>query len=1196
MYMRAIFIMCLIWVHMCTSAQIKYGVGAIIETQNHLWILDSLSRDRECIMLLWRVKDKGNAKRFAVPNNLILKDNDKGRSFSPTIITPSKYKTRKFESIQLKMVFPAIGDSSTCISLYSSPTFYLDSLNIPAVSSYMVFSGEIRWFSEPRYHVPLFPNQHLITRKDSIEYSDSLFLKGVSYYKKKEYDRAIICFEKCYNFDKILDDYNWLFSALKREYNDYSKMWLAHCHYKLGNIQYARIYDEDYKLEPYDRNCVKECDSIYNYVNSFAYKPSSEDDEIGEYKKMCTLDSLVFGIKHHRYVLSLYELGQKYASYRNLNKSLVTFQEAYDIIAKIDKESSLAKTIIEEIAKVEYEKGDIESAIEYMKKCLDIQNEDDIDYHRDYPILSRYEKLADYYAEVGSWEKALLIKKQRVEFWENRSHESPIYRDNYISAVKSFATTLSNSGRSKEAIRILKSIIGMDDLRKYELMDLGFYFFELGDYESTNKYYQEALNDSSDILWESHQNQLAIYYTAIGDYNKALTTQKALIDSINPQRLSYSTLYNSYGSYATYLSNLSYIYNLIEQYDSALIWENKSLEIKKQYTAPNSDDIAYSHLNIGKALGGKGLWNDAIKHTLLGYNVFKQKKQKKFYNRSLSYLSQYAFEIHDYERLVRYLKELLLSVNEDLISTLQELTYNERSRYIEFYSDLLTHQIPRYAYYVQHDSLTSMAYDATLLIKGALLNSENSVKRLIEESKDEQLKKLWEKLRINRYLLKQVQEKKSFEKRCNEDSLYAIINSIEDSIIVRCKEYGDITHNMQMKWGNIQAALNSDDIAIEFLSFPVNKDSVLYIALTLRNDYKYPKLTTLFEEKQLKAVKDTVYFHSSEISELVWRKLLPELKNVKNIYFSPSGMLYNMPIEYLPEMENYNFCRLSSTRELASNKRSIPGYNAVLYGGIDYYAQLDTLSTKNSIFTLGEMFGNHAEVRGMKIRGGKEFLPQTMMEIKQIGEVLNKARWSCVLDTMSLASEESFKSFSGKVINVIHIATHGFYYTSDEANSINYDFLMLNNNMASVEDKSLTRSGLLMAGANHILEGENLPDNVEDGILTAKEISDVDLRGLDLVVLSACQTGLGDISQGEGVFGLQRGFKKAGANAILMSLWEVDDKATQILMTQFYKNLLSGQSKRHSLQAAQKYLREYNNGFFNEPKYWAAFILLDGIK
>jgi CHAT domain-containing protein len=98
-----------------------------------------------------------------------------------------------------------------------------------------------------------------------------------------------------------------------------------------------------------------------------------------------------------------------------------------------------------------------------------------------------------------------------------------------------------------------------------------------------------------------------------------------------------------------------------------------------------------------------------------------------------------------------------------------------------------------------------------------------------------------------------------------------------------------------------------------------------------------------------------------------------------------------------------------------------------------------------------------------------------------------------------------------------------------------------------------------------------------------------------LVVLSACQTGLGDISQGEGVFGLQRGFKKAGANSILMSLWEVDDKATQILMTQFYKNWLSGQSKHQSLLSAQKFLRETEGGKYNEPKYWAAFILLDGL-
>jgi CHAT domain-containing protein len=241
-------------------------------------------------------------------------------------------------------------------------------------------------------------------------------------------------------------------------------------------------------------------------------------------------------------------------------------------------------------------------------------------------------------------------------------------------------------------------------------------------------------------------------------------------------------------------------------------------------------------------------------------------------------------------------------------------------------------------------------------------------------------------------------------------------------------------------------------------------------------------------------------------------------------------------------------------------------------------------------------FVEHADVRSMDLRGGKQFLKHTKDEVVVINNELNKANWTCQLDTLSLGTEESFKSLSGKKVNTLHIATHGFYYTQEEADNTDYNFLKFDNRYASVEDKSLTRSGLIMAGANHILEGEELPDNVEDGILTAKEIADVDLRGLDLVVLSACQTGLGDISQGEGVFGLQRGFKKAGAKTLLMSLWQVDDRATQILMTQFYKNWLSGQSKLQALLSAQKYLREYNAGQYDKPKYWAAFIMLDGIE
>ena len=123
---------------------------------------------------------------------------------------------------------------------------------------------------------------------------------------------------------------------------------------------------------------------------------------------------------------------------------------------------------------------------------------------------------------------------------------------------------------------------------------------------------------------------------------------------------------------------------------------------------------------------------------------------------------------------------------------------------------------------------------------------------------------------------------------------------------------------------------------------------------------------------------------------------------------------------------------------------------------------------------------------------------------------------------------------------------------------------------------------------------KKIPEDIEDGILTAKELSKLDLSNLNLAILSACQTGLGEIV-GDGVFGLQRGFKKAGAQTLLMSLWKVDDTATLLLMTEFYNKLINGNSKKQSLYKAQQYLRTYQNGVYDKPEYWAAFIMLDGI-
>jgi CHAT domain-containing protein len=137
----------------------------------------------------------------------------------------------------------------------------------------------------------------------------------------------------------------------------------------------------------------------------------------------------------------------------------------------------------------------------------------------------------------------------------------------------------------------------------------------------------------------------------------------------------------------------------------------------------------------------------------------------------------------------------------------------------------------------------------------------------------------------------------------------------------------------------------------------------------------------------------------------------------------------------------------------------------------------------------------------------------------------------------------------------------------------------------------LTRCGLLFAGSNIALSGHSseLPEGVQDGILTAKEISLMDLRDADLVVLSACETAKGDITS-EGVFGLQRAFKMAGVQTIIMSLWKVNDQATQLLMTEFYNNWIGKhQSKREAFRNAQNAVRTQ----YEEPEYWAGFIMLD---
>ena len=436
----------------------------------------------------------------------------------------------------------------------------------------------------------------------------------------------------------------------------------------------------------------------------------------------------------------------------------------------------------------------------------------------------------------------------------------------------------------------------------------------------------------------------------------------------------------------------------------------------------------------------------------------------------------------------------------------------------------------------------------------------------------------------------------------NMDSLKSIIDQKEHALSQKVSWLNRQYDGTNITWQDVRNELRDNDIAIEIVSFKgllTNASDMYYYAYVIKKKSVAPKLIPLFRMATSRSI------NYDRLAEQIWGNsvLQEELQNVENIYFSTSGLLNTIGIEYLPITENmnindkYNLYRLSSTRELCLRREKTRVKNAYLYGGLDYNCTQDNSQDDNTEDV--EQHGlSRSVLESLVLRGDFEQLKGSEQEVQQIRtEMANKAI-ECVTYMGSYGTETSLKKASGTPINIIHLSTHGMFVPIENDSislSQNFRFMISDEDtLVDEETKALSRSFIVMSGGNNLIHRNEIPQGQEDGILTASEISHLFFPYLDLVVLSACQTALGTLDS-EGVYGLQRGFKKAGANTILMTLDKVDDEATKILMVEFYRNLMNGKTKRQSLKDAQKYLREYDNGKYDNPRYWASFIMLDGL-
>lgn len=561
-----------------------------------------------------------------------------------------------------------------------------------------------------------------------------------------------------------------------------------------------------------------------------------------------------------------------------------------------------------------------------------------------------------------------------------------------------------------------------------------------------------------------------------------------------------------------------------------------------------------------------------------------------------------------------------------LLSSVAELVAKNRIPELQNLADETRDALVRWSPRLNDPDINAMAYNVLLLTKQLTLNTAESIRRIVAHSGDENLNRKWTELtEIDDAITK------NMAAGLPVDDLMTRKNSLYTQISVDANLVGDISANLHAEWVPVRDALSDKDCAVEFTTFRNPGAQDTYVAFVLTAG-KAPDVIPLFEADEIAtadpATPDSTFY------DKIWGPIVSAVPGVKNIYFSPAGALHLLGIEYLPlhdgaiMADRFNMYRVSSTRNL-TEKRAPAHRNAAIFGGINYDNMLPEEAAQPAPDLQRDMDAL-IECLDEETRAGVAYLPGTKSEADTISALLSP--WTDVkLFIGDVGTESNVKSFSSNSPSILHLATHGFYWTEKEAGMTNgLSFLSsVRNKAVSQADRDMSRSGILLSGANNTLKGRNR--NVfDDGILTAKEVSALNLANSDLIVLSACQSALGEVS-GEGVFGLQRGFKQAGANSIMMSLWKVDDQATRLLMTKFYENLVAGKSKQKSLNDAVKYLREYqieveadaeeemtasqrrkalrqepdaedlqHSGTqknivtpYANPRFWAAFILLD---
>ncbi|MCX6319335.1 MAG: CHAT domain-containing protein [Bacteroidetes bacterium] len=500
-----------------------------------------------------------------------------------------------------------------------------------------------------------------------------------------------------------------------------------------------------------------------------------------------------------------------------------------------------------------------------------------------------------------------------------------------------------------------------------------------------------------------------------------------------------------------------------------------------------------------------------------------------------------------------------------------------------------------------YPQLAGQAYNNLLFTKSISLKGTQRRKEAFQNANDPAINKLYEQWiekkqqLIRQYLKTDDPAGADTTTKFNTAVLQSMqeeVTRLENELTLKAKDFKKYLKITAPDWKTVQVALKEGEAAIEIIRFNWRdqvyySDTAWYAAYIITAGTAYPEVVYLpdgaasLDNRFYKTYKGNIKFKTpdNESYQHYWKPIQEKLnklfagKGVRKIFFSPDGIYHLINIATLknPESNQYLLNELdiqytsSGTDINTSGNRMVR--TATLMGRPAYQLNAGVFNSNM------EKAGTRSYVRNFKDQQIPD-LPGTEEEIAAIRKEMEKSKMNVKYYLKDQATEDKLYGLHSP--GILHIATHGYWSPAGDNATDGYRVF-----------NAMANSGLLLSGVVNYYATQPYPDTY-DGILTAYEAQNLDLENTSLVILSACETSLGQMDAGEGVYGLQRAFRAAGAGSIMTSLWKVDDNATRDFMIAFYQEYLKTNNKQTSFIAAQKLIQQK----YVHPFFWGAFVMM----